>query len=168
MTDIVTRAALFASRAHGAQRRRYTGESYIVHPAAVADLVRSVPHTQEMLAGAWLHDVAEDTSVTIDEVRSAFGAAVADLVEQLTDVSTPGDGNRAARKALDCAHLAGASPEAQTIKLADLIDNTRSIVAHDPKFARTYLKEKAALLTVLVRGDPALMLLARRQIVPSA
>ena len=46
-----------------------------------------------------------------------------------------------------------ASARAQTIKLADLINNTSSIVKHDTKFAKVYLREKALLLDVLTRGD---------------
>lgn len=71
------------------------------------------------------------------------------MVDMLTDVSRPEDGNRAARKKLDREHLAKATPEVKTIKLADLIHNTESIVAHDPKFAEVYLEEKRALLSVL-------------------
>lgn len=156
--SLIARAQKFAQRAHENidQRRKYTGESYIVHPAAVAELVASVPHTEAMIAAAWLHDVVEDTQIPIDEIKSLFGLEVAALVENLTDVSKPADGNRAARKAIDLAHTAQASPAAKTIKLADLIDNTKSIVALDPKFARVYLQEKAALLEVLKDGDPTL------------
>jgi len=55
-----------------------------------------------------------------------FGFAIADLVEQLTDVSVPEDGNRAIRKEIDRQHSARATAEDQTIKLADLIDNSRT------------------------------------------
>lgn len=78
----------------------------------------------------------------------------------MTDVSRGHPGRRAERKALDRAHLAGAPDEAQTIKCADLIDNTSSIVAHDPAFARVYLEEKRALLEVLTRADPTLLAMA--------
>lgn len=152
------RARDFAMRYHASidHRRKYTGEPYITHPAAVVELVRLVPHTEAMLCAAWLHDVVEDTPATLDEVGRVFGFEVATLVEMLTDVSKPGDGNRAQRKAVDREHAAMASPEAKTIKLADLIDNTRSITAHDPKFAKVYLAEKAALLEVLREGDARL------------
>ena len=80
----------------------------------------------------------------------------------LTDVSRPEDGNRAARKTLDREHIAKASPQAKTIKIADLIDNSRSIMAHDPQFARVYLAEKRLLLDVLTEGDPTLYAMARR------
>lgn len=152
----------FAAIAHQWQVRKYTGEPYITHPAAVVALVRSIPHTPEMIAAAWLHDVVEDTDATLDDVRAEFGDAVADLVEMLTDVSRPEDGNRTARKALDRAHIAKAVPQAKTIKLADLIDNSRSIMAHDQAFALVYLAEKRLLLDVLTDGDPTLYAMAWR------
>jgi len=151
------RARLFATVAHYGQARKYTGEPYIVHPEAVANLVREVEgRTDVMLAAAWLHDTVEDTYVTHEYLRAEFGPAVAGLVDQLTDVSRPWHGNREIRKARDREHLAFASPEAKTIKLADLIDNSRSILAHDPGFAQLYIAEKRALLAVLREGDAKL------------
>lgn len=153
------KALVFATTAHAAvgQQRKYTGEPYIVHPIAVAEIVKSVPHTPEMIAAALLHDVVEDTLVTIEEIEAQFGAKVAELVGWLTDVSKPEDGNRAKRKAMDRDHIAKAPPEAKTIKLADLIDNTASIKARDPDFWRVYKREKAALLNVLQEGDKSLL-----------
>ena len=163
MTDIVARADAFAARAHSAinHKRKYTGDDYIVHPREVAAIVATVPHTPEMLAAALLHDTVEDTGVGIETIRAEFGAVVAGLVADLTDVSTPGGGNRAIRKGIDLAHTAGASPSAKTIKLADLLSNTASIVAHDPGFARVYLKEKAAMLEVMTDGDATLLARAK-------
>lgn len=153
----------FAKRAHGKQVRKYTGEPYYVHLQEVVGLVSCVPHTPAMLDAAWLHDVVEDTHVTLEGVRTFFGREVADLVDMLTDVSKPSDGNRAARKALDREHLASASPEAQTIKLADIISNSSSIIVHDKNFAKVYMAEKAQLLEVLTLGDPLLLKIARLQ-----
>ena len=156
------KARAFATAAHESinHRRKYTGEPYINHPAAVADLVRSVPHTDAMLAAAWLHDTVEDTPVTLADIEREFGAEVANLVEQLTDVSRPGDGNRRVRKEIDRAHTAKASPAAMTVKLADLIDNAHSILASDPAFAVVYLAEKRQLLEVLHAGDQTLWRMA--------
>ena len=163
---IVDRARVFATAAHAAvgQVRKYTFEPYIVHPAEVVSIVRSVPHTDVMLVAAWLHDVVEDTGVTIETIRAEFGAEVAELVGWLTDVSRPEHGNRAHRKALDRAHSAAAPAEAQTVKLADLISNTRSIMAHDVAFAKTYLEEKRLLLEVMTKGDATLMAVARKNV----
>jgi (p)ppGpp synthase/HD superfamily hydrolase len=157
--DVVRKAQVYAMAAHAAvgQRRKYTGEPYIVHPAEVAKIVASVPGaTPDMVAAAWLHDVVEDTGCTFTDVHMAFGIDIATLVGWLTDVSKPEDGNRATRKAMDRAHTAQAPAEAQTIKLADLISNSRSIMQHDPEFARVYLEEKRLLLEVLTKGDPEL------------
>jgi guanosine-3',5'-bis(diphosphate) 3'-pyrophosphohydrolase len=152
------RARLFATAAHAAvgQLRKYTHEPYIVHPAEVVSILKTRPHDPEMVAAAWLHDVVEDTGVSIEVIRAEFGSKVSDLVGWLTDVSRPEQGNRATRKAIDRAHTAAAPAEAQTIKLCDLISNTRSIVEHDEKFARVYLAEKRLLLEVMTKGDRTL------------
>lgn len=156
--NLESRTKDFATAAHArvGQVRIYTGAPYIEHPAAVVEIVRSVPHDEAMLAAAWLHDTVEDTGVSIAEIVREFGADVAMLVESLTDVSSPSDGNRKARKAIDLRHTAGASARAKTIKLADLIDNSRSILDRDPGFARVYLEEKRLLLEVLREGDATL------------
>jgi (p)ppGpp synthase/HD superfamily hydrolase len=163
--DLEARALVFATAAHASidHRRKHSGEPYIVHPKAVAELVRSVPHTPEMIAAAYLHDVVEDTPVTIEEIEAEFGPSVAELVGWLTDVSKPGDGNRAKRKALDLQHTAKAPAEAKTIKIADLIDNTLSISKHDPQFWPVYRREKIALLQVLKEGDQTLWKIAASQ-----
>ena len=162
MSPLELRAKAFATEAHSRakQVRKYTAEPYVEHPAAVAELVRGVPHTEEMLAAAWLHDTVEDTGVALSEIRLRFGDEVGGLVDWLTDVSKPADGNRAARKALDRAHSAVSPPAAKTVKLADLIDNSRSIVERDPDFATVYLAEKRLLLPLLKSGDPTLWAMA--------
>jgi (p)ppGpp synthase/HD superfamily hydrolase len=106
----------------------------------------------------------EDTGCTFTDVHMAFGIDIATLVGWLTDVSKPEDGNRAVRKAIDRAHSAEAPAEAQTIKLADLISNSRSIMEHDPAFAKTYLEEKRLLLAVMTKGDPGLHAEASRYV----
>lgn len=158
MKTLEQRACDFATKAHERvkQKRKYTEDPYIVHPMAVAETVRSVPHDEEMLAAAWLHDTVEDTGVLLKDIEAEFGPGVASLVEQLTDVSKPGDGDRKARKEVDRNHTAKASSRAKTIKLADLIDNGKSIVKHDAEFAIVYLEEKRLLLEVLNEGDVTL------------
>ncbi|UZH02988.1 HD domain-containing protein [Pantoea anthophila] len=151
-------ARRFATEAHAraGQRRKYTDEPYIVHPAAVVELVRSVSHDDALLAAAWLHDTVEDTLTTPGDIEAHFGARVASLVEMLTDSAPATARNRAARKLAHFRHTASASPEAQTIKLADIIDNTRAIVRFDPDFARVYLVEKQIQITLLKQGDAQL------------
>lgn len=150
-SDLIAQADAFADHAHGAigQLRKYTGEPYIVHPRAVSTLVADAGGDSAMVAAALLHDVVEDTPTTIGDILAEFGPDVADLVFWLTDASRPEDGNRRARKEIDRKHIAAAPARAKAVKLADLIDNGRSIVEHDRNFAVVYLREKAALLEVL-------------------
>jgi hypothetical protein len=164
--DLIARARQFATEAHQRidQRRKYSGQPYQEHLKAVAALVAEVTDDAQTIAAAWLHDTVEDTPATFGDLEREFGPAVARLVSELTDVSRPGDGNRAVRKAMDRNHTAQASPRAKTVKLADLTDNCRDICRHDPGFARVYLAEAAALLEVLHEGDQTLYRRAQKAI----
>ncbi len=164
MEEKLQEAIEFATEAHGDQKRKYTGEPYITHPIAVMEIVREVPHTEEMLMAAVLHDTVEDTPVTIEDIKTKFGTKVAELVDGLTDVSRPEHGNRKTRKALDRAHLAKQNAEVQTIKLADLIHNTMSIGLYDPHFYKVYKEEKIKILDVLKLGNQTLMHRAQQQV----
>lgn len=184
--NLEDRALAFARAAHGEQKRKYTGNPYIEHPIRVAQLVKEAGGTEEMIAAAYLHDVVEDVHLgtfadlgdqfkyqwvckigstdnweKLQIIKMLFGRKVASLVEMVTDVSLPADGNRKARKQKDLEHLAQASPEGKTIKLADLIDNSRDIVKNDPDFAKVYMREKAALLPVLIGGNDKLWMTAK-------
>lgn len=152
------RARLFATDKHSrGQPRKYTFEPYITHPRNVVGIVRTVPHSEEMLAAAWLHDVVEDCGVKGADIWNLFGSKVAFLVMQLTDISMSWQGSRKERKAIDRKHTSLACAAAKTIKLADLIDNSSSIMEHDPKFAKVYLAEKRLLLDEALReGDATL------------
>lgn len=156
--DLVSRAKVYAVEAHSRinHRRKYSLEPYDVHLKDVADIVSTVTDDEEIIAAAWLHDVVEDTPATFLDLEKEFGHQVAQLVSEVTDVSSPVNGNRATRKALDRAHLAKASWRGKTIKLSDLIDNCRDICSHDPEFAKVYLTEMSGLLEVLSDGHPVL------------
>ena len=114
---LVEQARAFSIEAHTriGQRRKYTQQPYSEHLASVARIVAAITDDEEMIAAAWLHDVVEDTPATLYDVETAFGKEVALLVENLTDVSKPGDGNRATRKAIDRQHIALASSRAKTV-----------------------------------------------------
>ena len=160
---LVQAAAEFARAAHAGvgQKHRYTGEPYAVHLETVARIVAEVTDDPEVVAVAWLHDTVEDTKTEVEEISENFGTRVARLVDDLTDVSRPEDSHRKGRKNRDRTHLSHALPAAQTVKLADLIDNALSISAHDPSFARIYLDKMEELLTVLSKGDAGLQKRAR-------
>jgi (p)ppGpp synthase/HD superfamily hydrolase len=158
---LVEKAEKIAREAHAKQKRKYTGEPYIVHLDQVVAILKTAKITNEhMLAAAWVHDTVEDCGLTYDFIERELGPQVRELVYWLTDVSTRRDGNRATRKAIDRAHLSIAPPEAKTIKLADVICNIETIVKYDPDFSLIYLPEKKLLLRVLTEGDVGLWRLA--------
>lgn len=157
----------FARKAHGVQCRKYIEELYIEHPKRVAGLVKTVPHSVEMVCAAYLHDVVEDTQVSIQDIQRKFGRKVALLVDELTDVYIPENYphlNRKARKQKEVARLASISVEAKTIKLADVIDNTQDILNYDRNFARRYIPEMVALTEALQGGHFKLLLRACYQV----
>lgn len=161
--NIAEKAQAFAIAAHDSvqHRRKYTDEPYHVHPARVAALVATVTDDEEMIAAAWLHDVLEDVApknpnFNNNAIQQLFGDRVLALVLELTDISKPEDGNRATRKALDREHLAKASADGKTIKLADMIDNMIDIAKHDPHFARVFRREAQLSFPSLSEGDDQL------------
>jgi GTP diphosphokinase / guanosine-3',5'-bis(diphosphate) 3'-diphosphatase len=83
----ITTALNFAHEAHHEQLRK-SGEPYIVHPVLVASIVASITGDEAMVIAALLHDVVEDTHITIDEVARDYGDDVAHLVEGLTKIDT--------------------------------------------------------------------------------
>jgi (p)ppGpp synthase/HD superfamily hydrolase len=152
--SILVKAMNVSMEAHSGQVRKYTGEPYWNHCRAVAEQVAAWEGTLAMQCAAYLHDTLEDTDMSELRLKALFGYEVLNLVVELTDQYTPAmypGHNRAARKLMEAARLGTCSLEARVIKLADIADNTKSIVAHDPGFATTYLAEKARLLSVI--GD---------------
>lgn len=144
--NLLETAKQFATAAHASinQKRKYTGEDYIVHPANVAYLTSLVTDDPVVIAAAWLHDVVEDVNTeefNPFDIMAIFGNKVFDLVWWLTDISKPEDGNRDVRKKLDAQHIIDAPFNAQIIKLADIIDNAQSIFTHDPNFYKIYIRE---------------------------
>lgn len=163
--SIAYEAMMFAREVHKDQRRKYTGNPYADHLAEVAGIVSAVydPIYGEdgtMLSTCWLHDCMEDCGVDLLLIEQRFGWHVARGVSFLSDME---EGNRAQRKAASRLRLSEAPAWVQTIKCADLISNTSSIVLHDPKFAAVYLEEKRLLLDVLTKADPRLVAIARQQ-----
>lgn len=162
--NIVEQAAKFARNAHKNQKRRYTGEPYFVHLQAVATTCARHGCSKRTIAAAYLHDVVEDHDVTHEDLVAEFGNEVANLVRDLTETPAEAGGTRRERKAIDVVRLAKAAADAQSIKCADMIDNTVSIVRHDRNFAMTYLPVKRAILTVLTRAHPTMLALAWRSL----
>jgi (p)ppGpp synthase/HD superfamily hydrolase len=123
-------------------------------------MVRNVGGSADMICAAYLHDVVEDTNVPLFVIETMFGKQIAEWVKALTNVDMTL--NRATRKLFDLRRLESSCPQVQTIKLADLIDNTHSIVERDPKFAAVYMVEKRDLLAALSKGNPTLRFRAQQ------
>jgi (p)ppGpp synthase/HD superfamily hydrolase len=125
--DAVARAVEFALRYHGDQRRP-TGAPYLEHLLeALEVLVRGAGITdQAVLCAAVLHDVVEDTSCTVDDVRREFGDQVAGLVGWVTIPDAAG-GDRTAVKEAYLKGLRDAPDDAILVKLADRASNVQTL-----------------------------------------
>jgi len=154
---------------HGEQKRKYSGEPYWTHLLAVATLVNGyVKHHYTFEIGL-CHDYKEDVEgAELGELASALSRfkysikeidlivkGVYDLTDQYTSKAYP-ELNREARKKLEAERLGKTHWVSQTVKYADLIDNTGSIVDNDPGFAKRYLEEKNRALFHMTAGDPIL------------
>lgn len=137
--DFAKQAAIEAEFQHFEQKRKYTGEPYLIHLQNVASKVNEWGYP-ELQAIAYLHDIVEDTHVTIEQIENAFNKEIATNVWFLTDVPLIA-GNRKTRNHLNNMRLSQAPESALIVKCADMIDNMKDIVEHDKKFAKVYLDE---------------------------
>ncbi|MEA5618339.1 bifunctional (p)ppGpp synthetase/guanosine-3',5'-bis(diphosphate) 3'-pyrophosphohydrolase [Cronbergia sp. UHCC 0137] len=126
---LICRAFQFAYQLHQGQYRK-SGEQYIAHPVAVAGLLRDLGGSPAMIAAGFLHDVVEDTDVTIDEIEEHFGAEVRQLVEGVTKLSkinftskTEGQAENFRRMFLAMAR----DIRVIVVKLADRLHNMRTL-----------------------------------------
>jgi (p)ppGpp synthase/HD superfamily hydrolase len=150
-------AIAFAATAHAGQLRRYAETPYVVHPVELVSILiegSQTPPDEATLIGAVLHDVDEDTVVSIRTIARRFGEEAAQIVTDMTEVPTVG--NRRARKAAECARLSQVQPRSQSVKIADLISNARSIIRYDKGFATVFMAEARALHAALTSADPGL------------
>ncbi len=137
--DIVQKAFEFANEAHKNVRRR-SGEPYILHPIAVSKIVvETIGLGYKSIAAALLHDVVEDTSCTVEDIKKLFGEKIASLVDGLTKIKNVLDNQD--RKNRGCAYTESSQAEnfkrilltmnddvrVVLIKLADRLHNCRTI-----------------------------------------
>ena len=83
--ELITRATIFAARAHEGARRKGNGMPYILHPMEAACIVATMTKRKALIASALLHDVLEDTPVTYEQLRVEFGEEIADIVQMETE-----------------------------------------------------------------------------------
>jgi len=135
-TEALLSAAFdFAFQLHDGQVRA-SGEPYICHPVAVADLLRDIGASAGVIAAGFLHDVVEDTEVTPQEIEQHFGAEVRGLVEGVTKLGGLHFTNKTEAQAenLRRMFLAMASDiRVVLVKLADRLHNMRTLGALKPE-----------------------------------
>lgn len=125
-SQLVREAMETAHRAHAGQVRNGSGGmAYVEHPRAVAELLAERGLAEETIAAGLLHDVVEDSELTVAEIRTLFGPRVADLVDVLTDDETI-DSYRD-RKAEHRRRIAEAGGDAPAIYAADKLTNVRTL-----------------------------------------
>ena len=137
--DLICRAFQFGYQLHQGQRRA-SGEPYIAHPLAVATLLRDLGGSSAMIAAGFLHDVVEDTDVTLEELEEQFGAEVRQLVEGVTKLSKFNFSSKTERQAENFRRMFLAMAQdirVIVVKLADRLHNMRTLEhLPDPKRRR--------------------------------
>lgn len=132
--EIVRRAYAFAARAHEGQKRK-TGEAYIEHPLHTAFILAQIKADIPTIVAGLLHDVPEDTSTTLEDIRAEFGDEVARLVEGITKLSKiKYRGITRYRESLRKMFLAMAEDlRVILIKFADRLHNLRTLQGLRPE-----------------------------------
>lgn len=138
-SEMIRQAYAFADAQHAGQKRD-SGESYISHPLAVASILASLQIDDQTIVAGLLHDLVEDTSVTLDQVEEMFGPQVRRLVDGVTKLSKLEFRNRHEAQAENLRRMFMAmSSDIRIIliKLADRLHNMRTIHSH-----RSQLRQK--------------------------
>ncbi len=126
---LICRAFEFAHQLHHNQKRK-SGEAYICHPVAVAGLLRDLGGGAAMIAAGFLHDVVEDTDVTIEEIENLFGSEVRQLVEGVTKLSKFNFSSKTESQAENFRRMFIAMAQdirVIVVKLADRLHNMRTL-----------------------------------------
>ena len=140
-SEIAERAFDRANEAHEGQRRK-SGEPYITHPVAVAEILLDLGLDEETIAAALLHDTVEDTSYSIDQLRAEFGEKVGALVEGVTKLDRLTYGLTAEAETVRKMVVAMSKDiRVLVIKLADRLHNARTWQFVDPESAARKARE---------------------------
>lgn len=127
--ELIQRAYTFAEKAHEGQKRK-SGEPYFVHPVSVAGIIADLKLDTASLCAALLHDVVEDTRVTLEDLQKEFGEEVAFLVDGVTKLSKFNFTSKEDRQAESfrkmLLHMAR-DIRVVLVKLADRLDNMRTL-----------------------------------------
>src|SRR5690554_1571542 len=139
----VCRAYYYAEQAHEGQRRR-SGEPYIIHPLAVANILADMHLDHQSLMAAMLHDVIEDTGIPKTALASQFGDVVTDLVDgvsKLTNINFESKEHQQAENFQKMAMAMAKDIRVILVKLADRLHNLRTLGSLKPEKRRRIAKE---------------------------
>lgn len=140
-TGLIERAYAVAEQAHQGQSRK-SGEPYITHPIAVAEIIAGLGMPDTVIAAAFLHDVVEDTGVALDHIREEFGDEVADFVDGVTKLDKLTYGDAAQAETVRKMVVAMARDiRVLILKLADRLHNARTWEHVHPDSARRKAQE---------------------------
>ena len=131
--DTLSKAYNFALKAHKNQQR-ISGDPYLIHPVAVANILTDLKLDSATIATGLLHDTIEDTKATYKTVKDEFGKEVADLVEGVTKISALEDKAKKNSKAENFRKLILATSKdirVLLVKIADRLHNMRTIDGFD-------------------------------------
>jgi len=126
---VIDAAYRLAARGHQGQQRA-TGDPYIVHPLATAEILADYGMDEPTLAAALLHDIVEDTDISLEDVRADFGEEVADLIDGVTKLDRIKFSSKEEQQAASIRKMAIAMAKdirVLLIKLADRTHNLRTI-----------------------------------------
>lgn len=121
---MVSKAIVFATKAHEGQFRKATKIPYILHPMECAVIISGMTTDEEMIAAALLHDTVEDCDVTIEDIRREFGSRVAQFVARESEDKSK---SWQERKQTTIDQLSSHTKEECMLVLADKLSNIRSI-----------------------------------------
>lgn len=140
-TGLIERAYAVAEQAHEGQTRK-SGEPYITHPIAVAEIVAGLGLPDTVIAAAFLHDVVEDTGVGLEDIRGEFGDEVARFVDGVTKLDKIAYGDAAQAETVRKMVVAMAKDiRVLILKLADRLHNARTWEHVHPDSARRKAQE---------------------------
>ena len=141
--NLIRRSYYYAEQAHDGQKRR-SGEPYITHPLAVANILAAMHMDHQSLMAAMLHDVIEDTGVPKDAIANQFGETVAELVDgvsKLTQIEFESQAEKQAENFQKMALAMAKDIRVIIVKLADRMHNMRTLGPLRPDKARRISKE---------------------------
>lgn len=141
--DLVRRAYEFAKVAHGTQKRQ-SGLEYITHPLCVAEILTTLHIDAITISAAFLHDVAEDTKITLDEIAEEFSPEIASLVDGVTKLSRLKFKSKEEQQVESFRKMFLAMAKdirVVLIKLADRLHNMRTLKAVEPEKQHRVAKE---------------------------